>query len=210
MADVTPARRGRPLPAWRPTRLNTRYHDAIRLAEVVLAAQSFEHHAGELRVTGFMFDMWRIFEDFVCTSLGEALERRGGRYATQYSLHLDIARAVRMRPDLVWAGTQGRVRAVVDAKYTAERPQGFPDADLHQMLAYCTVLGLADGHLVYAKGNETVRTHVVEASGVTLHCHTLDLGLPPRQLLEQVEGLATATVSTVSSCRFRERDRSAR
>lgn len=196
MVDVTPARAETPLPAWRPTRLNTRYHDAIRLAEVVLAAQSFEHHAGELRVTGFMFDMWRIFEDFVCTSLGEALERGdGGRYATQYSLHLDVARAVRMRPDLVWTGTTGVVRAVVDAKYKAERPEGFPDADLYQMLAYCTVLGLSDGHLVYAKGNEAIRTHVVEASGVTLHCHTLDLGLAPSELLKQVNSLAKSVVA---------------
>jgi len=40
-----------------------------------------------------------------------------------------------------------RPGAVVDAKYKAERASGFPNADLYQMLAYCTALGLRDGHL---------------------------------------------------------------
>ncbi|WP_259347446.1 McrC family protein [Gordonia amicalis] len=198
LVDVTPLQRGTPIPSWQPTRLNTRYHDALHLAEIVLSAQSFEHHAGDLRVSGFMFDMWRIFEDFVCTSLGEALARHGGRYATQYSVHLDLADAVRMRPDLVWTETSGRVRAVIDAKYKAERPEGFPDADLYQLFAYCTVLDLKDGHLVYAKGNEMTRTHVIRESGIALHCHTLDLGLSPPELLAQVESLAKS-ISSISS-----------
>lgn len=95
-----------------------------------------------------------------------------------------------MRPDLVWMTPAGTVRAVIDAKYKAERPAGFPDADLYQMLAYCTVLGLKDGHLVYAKGNEPIRIHRVARADVQLHCHALDLGLPPAELLAQVDLLA--------------------
>ena len=34
-ADVTPLSRGDPVPAWQPTRLNARYHTALRLAELV-------------------------------------------------------------------------------------------------------------------------------------------------------------------------------
>jgi hypothetical protein len=33
-----------------------------------------------------------------------------------------------------------------------------PNADLYQLLAYCIVLGLHSGHLVYAKGNEKPQT----------------------------------------------------
>lgn len=95
-----------------------------------------------------------------------------------------------MKPDLAWLSSKGRHRAVIDAKYKAECPDGFPDADLYQMLAYCTVLGLCDGHLVYAKGNEPVLTHTVQRSGAVLHCHTLDLGLDPECLLRQVDDLA--------------------
>jgi len=195
-SDVTAPLRGETSPEWHPTRLNARYSDALKFAEVVLAAQSFEHKSGDLVVTGFMFDMWRIFEDFVCTALGEALIQRSGRYTTQHSLHLDDAGQIRMKPDLVWLNTDRAVHAVADAKYKAERPDGFPDADLYQMLAYCTVLGLSHGHLVYAKGNEPVRSLHIRGSDVQLHCHTLDLTLDPTDLLIQVGQLAEFIAAT--------------
>ncbi|MFW0786143.1 restriction endonuclease [Gordonia sp. CPCC 206044] len=188
MAEVSGPARGS-LPAWHATRLNTRYHDALHLAEIVLSAQSFEQRSGDLVVTGFMFDMWRVFEDFVCTALSEALS---GHFATQHRLHLDEADRVAMRPDLVWFGAGRQVRAVIDAKYKAERPDGFPDADLYQMLAYCTALELPRGHLIYAKGNEPERTHVVRGSGVTIHCHAVDLSEEPSVLLTRIHDIAAA------------------
>lgn len=190
LADVTILPRGIELPPWQPTRLNARYHAALQLAQVVLAAKSFEHRIGDLTVSGFMFDMWRIYEDFVTTALAEAFNLLGGRSRTQHRVHMDEAEAVVMKPDLVWLGDGGAPLAVVDAKYKAERPDGFPDADLYQMLAYCTVLGLPEGHLVYAKGNEPVRSHDVRRSGVVIHCHALDLTVEPRDLLQEVDRLA--------------------
>jgi 5-methylcytosine-specific restriction enzyme subunit McrC len=147
-----------------------------------------KHHLGGATVTGYMFDMWRIFEDFVTVALTELLNARGWRCQTQAAMHLDELHQIDMRPDLL-AHNGGGAAAVVDAKYKAERPDGFPNADLYQMLAYCTVLGLDDGHLVYAKGNEPVATHTVQRSGVTIHCHALDLALPPAELLQQMEKL---------------------
>jgi len=47
---------------------------------------------------------------------------------------------------------------VIDAEDKAEKPGGFPDAGLHQMLAHCTALRLPLGHLGYAKGNEAGRS----------------------------------------------------
>ena len=190
LVDVSALPRGTALPSWHPHRLNARYHDALRLADVVLAAQSFEHRFGDLVVSGFMFDMWRVFEDFVCRALGESITARGGRWAMQYPIHLDTAERVRMKPDLVLLGSRGTVRGVVDAKYKAERPDGFPDADLYQMLAYCTASNLPEGHLVYAKGNEPGRTHTVRGTGIVIHIHALDLSLAPVDLLERISALA--------------------
>lgn len=189
LADVSVLSRGAALPNWQPTRLNTRYHPALRLTQIVLAARSFEHHAGDVRVSGYMFDMWRIFEDFVTVALGEALAAIGWRCQTQAALHLDEQHQVPMRPDLLCC-RDGVPVAVADAKYKAERPEGFPNADLYQLLAYCTVLGLREGHLVYAKGNEPVSVHTVQRAGVTIHCHALDLALRPAELLVQIDGLA--------------------
>jgi 5-methylcytosine-specific restriction enzyme subunit McrC len=171
-----------------------RYDSALRLAEIVLTAESFEHQVGDLTVTGYMFDMWRIFEDFVTVALRESLSGRGWHCELQAALHLDDERQVDMRPDLL-CRQHGSPAAVVDAKYKAERPEGFPNADLYQMLAYCTVLGLGEGHLVYAKGNEPVSIHTVQNAGVTVRCHALDLALEPVDLLRQVDGLARAMIT---------------
>lgn len=191
LSDVSPLARGAVVPRWISSRLNTRYQPALQLADLILAGNSFEQRIGDLRVTGFVFDMWKIFEDFVCVALREAMATYGGRTRLQRSLYLDVAELVTMRPDFLWSGRDGR-QVVVDAKYKAQKPEGFPNADLYQLLAYCTVLGVGDGHLVYAKGNELPSSHAVVGSDVQIHCHTLDLEANPADLLAQVDQLAAS------------------
>ncbi|MFJ1595478.1 McrC family protein [Streptomyces sp. NPDC088261] len=192
---LVPGRRD--LPQWRASRLNSRYQPALRLAETLLRGSSVEHLSGDLTVDGFLFDTHKVFEDFVCVALREALSTYGGRSVLQArGVHLDEGETIRMRPDLVWYGHDGRPLAVVDAKYKAERPEGFPDADLYQMLAYCTALGLPEGHLVYAKGLASApgdgprASHRVRHAAVVIHQHTLDLDRPPDELLASVAELA--------------------
>jgi 5-methylcytosine-specific restriction enzyme subunit McrC len=190
LADVTTLIRGARLPVWRPNRLNARYHTALRLAEIVWRATSPEHAPGTIAATGFLFDLAVIFEDFVTVALAESLPTHGPGTATcQYPCTLDETGAVRMRPDLVWR-VGGNAAAVVDAKYKQEKPEGYPNADLYQMLAYCTALGLRRGHLVYAKGNGQPARHVVRRAGVEIVCHAIDLTLRPAELLSRVDELA--------------------
>ena len=137
-----------------------------------------------------MLDMAKVFEDFLTVALGEALTAYEGHCRAQDRWHLDEAGEITMKPDLVWYRAVGRrSAAVIDAKYKAEKPSGFPHADLYQMLAYCTALGLGRGHLVYAKGNEPAAMHVVRNAGVEIIQHALDLDQEPRLLLEQVKHL---------------------
>lgn len=192
LADVTPVRSLALLEAWRPSRLNARLQPALRLAEVIVRATSFEPGETGLEVSGFVIDMARVFEDFVCAALGAELRARGGPTRTQDRWHLDVAGEVTIKPDLVWYRDDGTTpRAVVDAKYKAEKPSGFPDADLYQVLAYCTALGLREGHLVYAKGNEAGRTHEVVNAGVVIRAHTVDIQGEPNELLAHTRRLAT-------------------
>ncbi|MDT0343514.1 McrC family protein [Streptomyces litchfieldiae] len=178
-------------PGWRPSRLNLRYQPALRLAEAVLRGSSVDHLPGGVAVDGFLLDTHKIFEDFVCVALREALLPHGGRSVLQAGgVHLDEDATIRMRPDLVWYEDGGRPRAVVDAKYKAEKPEGFPDADLYQMLAYCTALGLGEGHLVYAKGSGPPVSHRVRRAGIVLHQHALDLDGSPGELLASIRVLA--------------------
>ena len=191
-ADVTSLGRRDLVPAWLPTRINSRYHSALRLSELVLRATSFEHAPGDVAVSGFLFDMWVLFEAFVTKALGDALTGRfGGRVHTQDWNPFDESDRVRLRPDLVWK-VGGVPTAVIDAKYKAESLGRVPNDDLYQLLAYCTVLGLQRGHLVYAKGEAEPVRHRVRRSGVEIHCHALDLAAEPSALLRQVSELADA------------------
>ncbi|MEV7013163.1 hypothetical protein [Streptosporangium sp. NPDC051022] len=84
---------------------------------------------------------------------------------------------------------------MADAKYKAGKPKGFPDADLYQVLAYCTALNLPEGHLVHTKGNAPHAAHRVRHARITihqhaLHQHALELDQSPAGLLAEMEGLA--------------------
>ncbi|MEV4867682.1 McrC family protein [Streptomyces syringium] len=189
LADATPLVPGRPVPVWHPSHLNARYHHALHLARAVLDGISADHAPGGLRIDGFLFDMNKLFEDFVTVALQEALRGTGLTGRLQDAHHLDEAAAIRMKPDFVLYGPELTPLAVADAKYKAEKRDGFPDADLYQMLAYCTALGLREGHLVYAKGNAPHTAHRVRHAGVMIHQHALDLDQAPAGLLHDITAL---------------------
>ncbi|MET8728973.1 restriction endonuclease [Streptomyces parvus] len=194
LADALPLVPGRELPRWQPSRLNSRYRPALRLAEAVLRGTSPEHRppgADPLSIHGFLLDMNKLFEDFVTVGLREALREHGLTARMQDAHHLDTAKRVGIRPDLVVRSGDGRAPvAVVDAKYKVEKADGLLNADLYQALAYATVLGLPEAHLIYAAGREPVRVHEVHGAGVRLFQHTLDLSRPPAALLTALEHIA--------------------
>lgn len=67
----------------------------------------------------------------------------------------------------------------------------YPNADLYQMLAYCTVLEVPRAWLVYAGGGRPVE-RLVRNTGVQIVEYPLDLGVTPGELLGQVRRLADA------------------
>lgn len=189
LADVTLLAKGSKIPFWIPSRLNIRYQPALVLAELILSGRSFEQRVGDVVMNGYLLNMAKIFEDFVTIALAEAFKPLGGASKFQYATFLDGEETIEVRPDLVWfrGGAPG---VVADAKYKAEKPSGYPNADYYQLLAYCTVLGLERGHLVYAKGNEEARTHRVAGTTTRLIAHTLDLQKKPDLILADVVALA--------------------
>jgi 5-methylcytosine-specific restriction enzyme subunit McrC len=72
------------------------------------------------------------------------------------------ARMGRLKPDLLIIDGQGRVRAVIDAKYkrlrtSAERPNGVDRGDLYQLTAYLAGHDVAYGALAYPPGDDQAR-----------------------------------------------------
>lgn len=191
-AEVSRLVPGAPLPVWHVSRLNARFETPLRLAELILAATAFENRIGEVRIDGFVLDVARIFEDFVTVSMRASLQglMPETMVEAQYPMWLDTGSVISMKPDIVWVDAGQVPLAVLDAKYKAERPSGFPNADIYQAHAYATALGLRDAHLIYAKGNESIQSYEVRESGVRVHAHVLDLAATPAALLSQINDLA--------------------
>jgi 5-methylcytosine-specific restriction enzyme subunit McrC len=175
------------------TRLNRRYASALILAALILQRLSIGTERGHVTSTSFVFDMNKVFEDFLGLALTEALRPYGGR--TQLQLtghHLDAERRLPIRPDITWwHGT--RIAAVIDAKYKPINDNRFPNSDAYQILAYCQAFGLNRGTLVYAKSETREQTHTLPA-GVTLRVAAVDVEREPAELLSQVKDLA-ATIA---------------
>lgn len=194
---VSPLGPGQPLPSWRPSRLNNRLQNPLRLAELVLNSRSYEFGEDRtLRADGLVLRMWKVFEDFVTRALSESLRATGGRCRFQAPhLYLDHTKTAALRPDLLYeAPGSDSPTGVVDAKYKRVKALGGHTGDLYQMLAYCTRLDLAEGHLVYAAGPETTagRYLLHGDPGVIVHRHVLNLDAEPKALLSQVDTIATA------------------
>lgn len=155
---------------------------------MILRHRSVDLPNGPMEINGFMVDMAAVFEDFVTTAFTEALERIDGHVSPQDPNALDEAGKVKMNPDLVWYRA-GQPAAVIDAKYKAEKPAGYANADIYQLLAYCTALGLSEGHLIYAKGAEDPAVHEIRNAGTRVVAHAIDLEQAPIDLLAAVASI---------------------
>ena len=196
LADVQRLVPGQPLPPTPPSRLNARYLPALALARMVLRSRSVDVRDAGVRATGFLVDMNKVFEDFVTVALTEALSSYGGRCVTQDTRHrLDESRRIRLIPDLVRYGPDHTPQAVVDAKYKTESPAGYPNADVYQLLAYCTALDVRLGHLVYAEGRQTPIDVRIRNADVTIRRHAVNLAQAVPDLLGQVARIAQSVAA---------------
>ena len=137
LAEVTPLTPGAPIPSWRASRLNARYVPALRLAELVLDATSWDMGTGTVPVTGFLVNMPKVFEAFVCTALSEVIRAGGGVPRMQDgSRALDDDGTVELIPDLVWydpgRGPAGGRRRQVQGREVRRLPEPghLPDTGL--------------------------------------------------------------------------------
>jgi 5-methylcytosine-specific restriction enzyme subunit McrC len=172
------------------TRLNERYRPAVRLAQAILMGTSLEQDLGAHQGVAFLFDMNRVFEDFVTETLGRTLERIGGRTDAQYPGFLDEREAIEIKPDLVW-WQGGKCRAVIDAKYKATRVDEVPNADVYQAMAYSLALDVRPAFLIYAASNESPGEHVVVHSDLRVVVAALDISGAPAKILASVDAVAS-------------------
>ncbi|WP_200946157.1 5-methylcytosine restriction system specificity protein McrC [Arthrobacter sp. Soil764] len=190
---VTHLPSGAPVPPWKPTRMNLRYHAVLRLAELILRNASAEAGEGKHQTASFAVDMAQVFEDFVGTALRAAMAAYPGELRLRYNALL--SEAVRdsdrlsVRPDAVHM-LGGRPVVAYDAKYRAASDAGASlTADHYQMLAHCTALAVPAAWLVYA-GRGEVKLRRILNTDIDIVEFPLDLSQPPSAILASVGELA--------------------
>lgn len=172
------------------TRLNRRYENSLRLAELILRVCSIEAQRGTIAGTAFVFDLNKVFEDFVTVALSEAMTQYGGEMRSQHRDWLDHDCGIQIIPDLTW-WSGGSCMGIADAKFKALEIKGVPNADAYQMLAYCTALDVPRGFLVYARDPANApMQHLIRNSDSVIYVRTLDVEQTPETVLLQVRQLS--------------------
>lgn len=184
-ADYAPSQ----LPAVVINRLNNRWEGALKLAELILNGESLRDEAGSIRGTAFVVDMNKLFERFLEEVVRAEATHDGFAFARQSPQWLTAD--ILMRPDLV-ISRRGTKLAVGDAKYI--ELEGWPHANLYQMLAYCISMGLPRGLLIYAN-TRPLEAHRVLGQDVELEIMGIDMSAEPPDLLRQARVAARRLVA---------------
>jgi 5-methylcytosine-specific restriction enzyme subunit McrC len=162
------------------TRLNAQWEPAFRLARLILTGETLRDETGTAVGTSFTVDMNALFEKFVEEVVAEEAWRRGWELEPQF--RVGLTERVRMKPDLVLL-REGEPVAVADAKYV-ELDEGWPHANVYQLLAYCVALGLPRGLLIYASQRKP-EVQRVRGSGTELEIVGIDMSKPSDSLVEE-------------------------
>lgn len=150
-------------------RLADGYGPLLDLCRLLADALGPGDASGPAACPAFLLDMERVFERYVTRGVVAAFGGDGGK-ATAQETHV-VAAGVEMRPD-VTVRRDDRPALVVDAKW--KRPAGAPaSADLYQMLAYCTALGVGRAVMVYPGRSDRMRTYALLNAPIRVEMRTL-------------------------------------
>jgi 5-methylcytosine-specific restriction enzyme subunit McrC len=124
--------------------------DLCRLLEDGLAAG---RRSGPAPAPAFLVDMERVFERYVTQGVRDGYAESCRDVVHVQPLHVANRPVngqpdIQLRPDLV-IERGGRPVLAIDAKWKAMAGSPLMTADVYQMLAYCTALGVRRGVLVY-------------------------------------------------------------
>ena len=130
-------------------RLNDDYRPIHQLCRLFLHGASLRESEGPIDFRTFLIDMNKLFEKFVAQVLRSStppdLDVR-----PQASGHLDYGHKIRFAVDLL-ISQFGTPVLVADTKYKRLPGPDAHNADLYQVLAYCTAIQSHQGLLVYPK-----------------------------------------------------------
>lgn len=155
-------------------RMNSHYRQLHRLCRMILNLISPTEQGAGTSTPSFLMDMNRLFERYVAVSLQTSARGRLD-VLDQYRTSLDVAGKVPIRPDLVIVDRGSYIR-IIDCKYKRLGEGEHRQADLYQMIAYCTALNVGQGMLIYPRHLVDVRNDVsVRAVEMSVREWSLDV-----------------------------------
>jgi 5-methylcytosine-specific restriction enzyme subunit McrC len=160
-------------------RLTEHWRGAAELARLILEGQTLVDRQGRVSALTFTVDMNRLFERFMTTVVSERAGKAG--LGCEAQAVRPFTELVTVHPDLVLTGNGGDL-AVGDIKYKETEIANWPHADLYQIFAYCSALGLERGLLIYGGERAPERQRVVRAR-VEIEIVGVDLSGPPAEIL---------------------------
>lgn len=132
-----------------------------------------------------------VFEDFIVAALKNAAAFSSLDLVQKckgHDLRLDEEGKYKLMPDIsCWAGDS--CRFVADVKYKDSDSKEPPNADVYQMLAYCTATELPAGLLIYAGSRES-EFATIRNCGRRVMITSINLKMPPSGILSQVNEIA--------------------
>lgn len=165
-------------------RQSEHYRPIHRFCRLFLDGFSLSEEAGDSPFDGFLMDMNVLFERFVAIKLHEQLQNQPGwRIVTQQQHALFHHQGTKIKPDLLLQDNGNNV-LVADTKYKKRTGGDGTTADYYQMIAYCTVLGLNHGLLIYPRHFTDVDQRM-QVIGSAIHIHELSIDL--RESREAIE-----------------------
>ena len=177
-------------------RLTERYEPIFDQCGYFLKGFYPDVRAGKEPCLSVLFDMNRLFEEYVGAELRKEAWKLGLRLREQglweyFATRQDSGELVfRMAPDFSFLDRQDRPVGIADAKWKIlneeEKNLGITQADMYQMGSYASVYGVKSLALIYPmqkKLTKPVRL-TLKGSGATLHVLPVDLSekeitLPP-------------------------------
>ena len=195
------------------TRLNQRFLPAFNLARLFLENHTSQLAAGKRETFAFVFDMNRLFEEFVYRFIvrhrrhiltngwGEVQLRAQAKGRPTYlAERLPDGKAVfRLAPDILFTRPSGRAVLVLDTKYKElaqnQHRLGISESDMYQMLAYAVALDCPRTLLLYpqragspptsARFETMGHPHSVRVATINLH-RPLD---HPNELIQELNNI---------------------
>ena len=165
------------LPDTATPHLRTAYGPLLDVCRLLAEGLSPDEAAGSLSFSAFLLDMEKVFECYVTRAV-EAAFAGSDRFTVAVQRSFVAGRPAPGRPDLLMRPDltierDGRPWLVVDAKWKDLEATALEPADVYQVIAYATALGVNRAVLVYPGRRSSIWDFAMAGTRLDLAVHTL-------------------------------------